>query len=37
MLWDPQQKMLDGRMWLICNVGPPVCSIEQTEDAAVTQ
>ena len=21
-LWDPQQKMLDGRMWSVCNVGP---------------
>jgi len=20
MPWDPQQKMLDGRMWSICNV-----------------
>jgi len=36
-LWDLQQKMLDGRMWSICNVGPPVCSVEQTEDAAMTQ
>jgi len=33
MLWDLQQKMLDGRMWSVCNVGPPVCSVEQTEDA----
>ena len=30
-LWDPQQKMLDGRMWSVCNVGPQVCSVEQTE------
>ena len=36
-LWDPQQKMLDGRMWSVCNGGPQVCSVEQTEDAAVTQ
>jgi len=34
-LWDLQQKMLDGRMWSICNVGPPVCSVEQTGDAAI--
>jgi len=34
-LWDPQQKMLDGRMWLVYNVGPQVCSVEQTEVAAV--
>jgi len=34
-LWDLQQKMLDGRMWSVCNVGLPVCSVEQTEDAAV--
>ena len=27
-LWDPQQKMLDGRMWSVCNVGPQVCSVE---------
>jgi len=30
-LWDPQQKMLDGRMWSVCNVGPQVCSVEQTD------
>ena len=30
-LWDPQQKMLDGRMWSVCYVGPQVCSVEQTE------
>jgi len=36
-LWDPQQKMLDGRMWSACNVGPQVCSVEQTEGAAVTR
>jgi len=36
-LWDPQQKMLDGRMWSVCNVGPQVCSVEQTEGAAVTR
>jgi len=36
-LWDLQQKMIDGRMWSVCNVGPQVCSVEQTEDAAVTQ
>jgi len=35
-LWDPQQKMLDGRMWSVCNVGPQVCSVEQTEGAAMT-
>ena len=34
--WDPQQKMLDGRMWSVCNVRPQVCSVEQTGDAAVT-
>ena len=28
--------MLDGRMWSVCNVGPQVCSVEQTEGAAVT-
>ena len=37
MLWDPQQKMLDGRMWSVCNVGPQVCSVEQTEGADVTR
>jgi len=37
MLWDLQQKMHDGRILSVCNVGPPVCSVEQTEDAAVTQ
>ena len=35
-LWDAQQKMLDGRMWSVCNVGAQVCSVEQTEGAAVT-
>jgi len=35
VLWDPQQKMLDGRLWSICNVGLPVCSVEQTEDTAM--
>ena len=34
-LWDPQQKMLDGRMWQVCKVEPQVCSVEQTEGAAV--
>jgi len=32
-LWDAQQKMLDGRICghAVCNVGPQVCSVEQTE------
>ena len=25
MQWDQQQKMLDGRMWSVCNAGPQVC------------
>jgi len=29
--------MLDGRMWSVCNVGPQVCSVEQTKGAAVTR
>jgi len=37
MLWDPQQKMLDGHMWSVCNVAPQVCSVEQTGDAALTR
>ena len=29
--------MLDGRMWSVCNVGPQVCSVEQTGGELVQQ
>ena len=34
--WDPQQKMLDGRMWSVCNVAPQVCSVVCCRDRSST-